>query len=237
MKNKPGRPRMSVDETRLRELAPHLTQVEIAAELGSTRKVIQNRMKELGIPRRSARDTHKGSLPCPAGCRCGKHARIGNAQLAVTLYQQGGTSVDQMLGLTGMSRTAFYRELKAAGVPRNLSERTPSSKETKARHKRLHQARGPARLKLCVRHLETGVSTPARDWACIHGEDGMNIWADYVSLCRSCHIRYDREARWNPESQARFRASIASVPRKPWTPERRAAQANRSRDARTGRFT
>ena len=51
---------------------------------------------------------------------------------------------------------------------------------------RVRKARGPAREQQCVRCPEQ-----ALDWATIHGETGKDPWADYVPLCRRCHIAYD----------------------------------------------
>ena len=60
-----------------------------------------------------------------------------------------------------------------------------------ARHQRVHAARGKAAAQKCARCAEVGTDRPARDWATIHGETGDDPWADYVALCRSCHIAYD----------------------------------------------
>ncbi len=160
---------MPLDESRLRELAGHLTQVEIAAELGSTRKVVQNRMKELGIPGR------------------------------------------------------------------------PQSLTWAAKHKRLRKVRGRAADHPCVK-----CSAQARDWAQIHTEDGTDPWADYVPLCRKCHLNYDYEAHWNEESLARWRENASRGIAAAWTTERRADQSRYAQETRkmhptiqdpvTGRF-
>ena len=176
---------------------------------------------------------NRGSHQCPTGCRCGKHDRGGDAQLAITLYQQGESSVDQILSLAGMSRSALYRKLKAAGIRPDLGDRTPRSGKTDARHMRLFRARGPARLQFCVRHLESGVSTPARDWARIHTEDGMDIWADYVPLCRSCHIRYDSDARAYTHELRAMRSSQMS---RRWADGTGPRRTSLPRNPATGRF-
>jgi hypothetical protein len=62
-------------------------------------------------------------------------------------------------------------------------------------HERLWEARGKARNQICWRHAELGMIIPAESWATIHGESGMDPWADFVPLCRACHYRYDRESR------------------------------------------
>ncbi len=155
----PGGPRpgarMPLDEFRLRELAPLLTQVEIAAELGSTRKVVQNRMKELGIQGR------------------------------------------------------------------------PESLTWAAKHQRLRKVRGRAAEHQCVK-----CPAQARDWAQIHTEDGTDPWADYVPLCRKCHLNYDYEAHWNEESLAKWRTSAGPAIAAAWTPERRAAQSRYAQETR-----
>lgn len=65
-------------------------------------------------------------------------------------------------------------------------------------------------------------------------------------MCRSCHIQYDYEARWNEESLARWRESASRGIAAAWTPERRADQSDYARETRrrhptiqdpaTGRF-
>lgn len=108
-------------------------------------------------------------------------------------------------------------------------------------HKRVARARGRAAEQQCYR-----CDAQARDWATVHGTGGSDIWADYVALCRSCHIRYDHDARWNEESQAKRRLTVGASIAAAWTPERRAAQSDRARELRrriptpqdpiTGRF-
>jgi hypothetical protein len=84
-----------------------------------------------------------------------------------------------------------------------------------ARHKKVRRARGSASGQLRV-----SCDEPAHDWAQVHTEDGTDPWSDYVPLCRHCHIRYDRDARQNPESQERWRTGVDRY----WTPEARAAR-------------
>jgi hypothetical protein len=65
------------------------------------------------------------------------------------------------------------------------------------RHWRVRKHRRPANLRKCVYCAANGVDKQARDWAHLHDtnpEDVMN----YIPLCRSCHIRYDRPARPKP---------------------------------------
>ena len=62
-------------------------------------------------------------------------------------------------------------------------------------HTRLRTQRGNANQHQCVR-----CPAQARDWARIHTEDGEDIWADYVPMCRRCHINYDQSGHRVPHS-------------------------------------
>jgi len=46
--------------------------------------------------------------------------------------------------------------------------------------------RGKANEYLCAK-----CDRKAKDWAHIHGESGDDPWADFVPLCRRCHMQYD----------------------------------------------
>ena len=65
-----------------------------------------------------------------------------------------------------------------------------NSYEYRLLHKRVYRARGKASAHEC-----SGCLARARDWARIHTESGHDPWADYVPLCRACHIRYDGTGR------------------------------------------
>lgn len=111
------------------------------------------------------------------------------------------------------------------------------------RHKRLRQARGSATRHLC----EGGCQRQAREWAQIHGTSGLDFFADYMPLCRSCHIRYDSDARLNSDSQLRRLAGVKAAwtdkrraersrqMAERWTPERRAEHSARMREIRADR--
>lgn len=71
-----------------------------------------------------------------------------------------------------------------------------------ARHWRLRQDRGRAKAHKCWRCLENGIPKQASDWAQIHTETGEDPFTDYVPLCRSCHIRYDKSGHRQPHSDA-----------------------------------
>ena len=58
---------------------------------------------------------------------------------------------------------------------------------------------------------------------------GLDLENDYVPRCRSCHIKYDDEARRNEESMSRWREGVEQY----WTPEAREAQAVRQSTAWT----
>ena len=82
-----------------------------------------------------------------------------------------------------------------------------------ALHYRVRNARGKATGHQCVR-----CPRPARDWAQVHTEDGTDIWADYVPMCRSCHMAYDRDSRpWlyapSLEQEAKRKAAAAAANR------------------------
>jgi hypothetical protein len=94
----------------------------------------------------------------------------------------------------------------------------------RANHRRLARERGPARLHQCVR-----CPAQAAEWAQVHTEDGSDPWADYVPMCRRCHVIYDRAGKpghpqtpetrakvsahkkgWNPSAQTRARMSVGA---------------------------
>lgn len=62
----------------------------------------------------------------------------------------------------------------------------------RTRHQRVVRRRGKASDHECVKCLELGRRTQARDWATVHGTDGEDPWADYIALCRLCHRSYDQ---------------------------------------------
>lgn len=102
----------------------------------------------------------------------------------------------------------------------------PNAEITKrSMHRRVSKERGRAAAHDCS---APDCSALAKDWAQIHGSDGLNVHDDYMPMCRSCHIRYDYDARWNPESLARWRASAAPAIAASWTPERRIAASARA---------
>jgi len=87
-----------------------------------------------------------------------------------------------------MTRRRIVAEHTTAKLARTLSAipAVPNSYEYMLLHKRVYRARGKASAHEC-----SGCPARARDWARVHTESGHDPWADYVALCRACHIRYD----------------------------------------------
>lgn len=109
----------------------------------------------------------------------------------------------------------------------------------RANHRRLHKERGRAAEHQCVR-----CPAQAQEWAQVHGEDGSDPWADFVSMCRRCHVNYDRAGLPGHPMSAESRRQISDSKRG-WQPrqetlERMRASARlrsgRVRDSVTGRF-
>lgn len=123
-------------------------------------------------------------------------------------------------------------------------KRRRQSLQYRSRHQRVRNRRGSPSRQSCAH-----CGAPARDWATIHGRDGMDPLEDYMPLCRPCHLAYDDRSedtrrgiaafgedrtlrRAPPESRARMSAAQkASWQGREATPAQRAALAtvNRSR--------
>lgn len=58
-------------------------------------------------------------------------------------------------------------------------------------HRRVRRTRGNATDYLCAGCCQGR----ADEWATIHGREGLDIYLDYVPLCRHCHCEYDQENR------------------------------------------
>lgn len=71
-----------------------------------------------------------------------------------------------------------------------------------SRHWRVKRWRGKAKRHNCTSCADDGIRKRARDWAQIHGETGEDPWADYLTLCRSCHMRYDKSGHRVPHTAA-----------------------------------
>lgn len=71
----------------------------------------------------------------------------------------------------------------------------PSGRNTYSiRHRHVRLARGKASAHDCVRCSENNIGKQAREWAQIHGTDGLDPWADYIPLCVPCHAVYDNKS-------------------------------------------
>ena len=95
-----------------------------------------------------------GTIPCPGGCGCRRHAKP-----------------------------------KGADSPNWVGDQITH----KAMHTRVIRVRGAARTHRCLFCAEGDRIVPALDWAQLHEANGLDI-ADYVPLCRRCHLRYDLAA-------------------------------------------
>ena len=107
---------------------------------------------------------------------------------------------------------------------------TTYSYEYGATHRRFRQIAGMASGFLC----EGGCGRRALDWAIIHGRAGLELFRDFVPLCRSCHLKYDfTEERRSKISaaaagdRARYEKTSAALRGKPWSAARRRAEDDR----------
>jgi hypothetical protein len=55
-------------------------------------------------------------------------------------------------------------------------------------HDRVRRVRGKASAHPCE---HCGDQEARHEWATIHGHGGQDPYADYISLCRKCHVVYD----------------------------------------------
>lgn len=194
------------------------------------------------------------SRKCLDGCNCGRHTADHSGARGPRPAARTPVSIQRIRELAPvMSRAAIAAELNVSRkvIDSRMAEHgiqgQPQSMTWAAKHKRLRKARGPAAAHSCVKCAECETVKTAYDWAQIHGQDGSDPWADFIPLCRACHLCYDRAARQSPEALARWRASAGPAIAAAWTPERRAAQSERARqkrlerphprDLQTGRFT
>jgi hypothetical protein len=87
--------------------------------------------------------------------------------------------------------------------------------------KRCWKARGKAKLQDCLHCSENGIKKPAFDWAHIHGKSGLDVWADFIPLCRSCHMTYDGHGRKAARTRKRRGTNRGgNVTRAPWSAAR-----------------
>jgi hypothetical protein len=110
---------------------------------------------------------------------------------------------------------------KGAASPNWIGDRITH----KAMHTRVIRVRGPARAHRCLFCAERGAEKQAYDWAQIHETPGLDI-ADYIALCRRCHLRYDKDAGARNKPTENRKAAA-----------RRRRHLARGHDPLTGRFT
>ena len=118
---------------------------------------------------------------------------------------KGTCSVEGCEEVTGVPGTAkglcskHYNRLRRNGDVATIRRRAPIAGPEhhlwrgaevgyKALHRRVYRARGKASA--CE---QCGASDPDRryEWAMVHGTDGTDAHAHYISLCQGCHRTYD----------------------------------------------
>jgi hypothetical protein len=151
-------------------------------------------------------------MRCKPGCTCGRHTVTGRKcppGCTCSRHAGGGKCAP---GCTCGRHTA------------NTSTLGNDEITYQALHRRIRKLRGHASGHTCVDCPE-----PALDWSQVHGTDGTDLEKDFEPRCRSCHVRYDADARLNEESQRRWKAGVEAH----WTPERRAARGKQTAGAWT----
>lgn len=63
-----------------------------------------------------------------------------------------------------------------------------------ALHDRVFKLRGRASSHPCL-GISSHCTIRAKQWATLHGTDGLDPYRDYVPLCLMCHVYYDRPRR------------------------------------------
>lgn len=89
----------------------------------------------------------------------------------------------------------------------------PPSMDYTARHWRVQDRRGAARLLKCVHCAANGTDKQARDWACLHDRDGGDP-QDYIPLCRKCHYAYDPTMGHHTPHTEEARAEMGATSRR-----------------------
>jgi hypothetical protein len=114
------------------------------------------------------------------------------------MYVVQGMTLAEIEGIIGCTRYQLGKLIREYGLSKPLGHgmagREPANKGKNTRPDKtyhVNQIRGPARKHNCWRCLENGITKRAYDWAHVHGESGLDIWADFIPLCRACHMRYD----------------------------------------------
>src|ERR1017187_1600190 len=105
-------------------------------------------------------------------------------------------------------------------MPSGVYER-PGIPSYSGLHKRVVAVHGKANQYPCARCSEYGVGRQAQEWAQVHDTDGLDVWADYLPMCRYCHRQYDQKLNTNiKRSQA--------LAGKPWSAARQKAHVSKS---------
>ena len=103
------------------------------------------------------------------------------------------------------------------------------SKDYGTCHWRVADRRGPAKLLKCVHCAARGTDKQARDWACLHGRDGVDP-QDYIPLCRKCHMAYDPLSGHRVPHTAEARAKMSEAVRRHYGTDEREALARLNPD-------
>lgn len=119
---------------------------------------------------------------CKPGCACKRHGCLPGC-------------------VCGRHQRSVRPEMRIAD-PEFVGKIAPyGTREYMRRHDRCRRERGDASLFPCERCWDYGIGEASDEWARIHTETGEDSWADYVSLCKSCHNKYDFLGRPKRASQ------------------------------------
>ena len=154
-----------------------------------------------------------GSVKCEPDCTCRKHRKHAPDCTCGRHRRDPATcSYPCQPGCTCGRHRPQVRDRKCCAPDCTCARHVGDHNSYDMLHRRVRETRGKATEHACVR-----CDAQAREWAQLHTEDGLDIWADYVPMCVSCHRRYDD----SPERHAAISRS--------WTPERRAALGERTK--------
>jgi hypothetical protein len=156
-----------------------------------------------------------GSVKCQSDCACKRHSQKPCQSDCTCSRHSMNTSFPCPPGCEcgRHKKSGGLRDLPNEGISKN------------SRHRRIRKLRGRAAEYPCI----DDCGKQAMDWSQIHGTDGMDLENDYVPRCRRCHLHYDKEARLNPESLAKWREKAGPAIAAAWTSERRAAASVQAR--------
>lgn len=149
---------------------------------------------------------------CTPECMCGRHTaphprhtkpRSNTVVVDIDRIRELAQSMTraEIAAELGTTVSVIRKRMISHGI-----ECRPVSGSYSGNHKRVRRVRGKAASQLCVR-----CDGQARDWAQVHTEDGTDPWADFVPLCRPCHVRYDYDAHFTGKPQERWQASYRAA--------------------------